>query len=112
MPIQSRHLQQAFGDFSDLFAEAEKTNATIHEKAVPLLLGAVAYCAVPPVGGQSRGDVRNRALSAWVNMLEEKQGQVILQADIWEWIRKWLPDPVQGERAPITVADFMGKLGI
>jgi hypothetical protein len=112
MPIQSRHLQQAFGDFSDLFAEAEKTNATIHEKAVPLLLGAVAYCAVSPAGGQPRGEVRNRALSTWVSMLEEKQGHVIMQADIWEWIRKWLPDPVQGERAPITVADFMGKLGI
>lgn len=112
MPIQSRHLQQAFGDFSDLLAEAGKKDASIHEKAVPLLLGAVAYYAVRPEGAQPGRKIRDRALNTWVRMLEEKQGQVILQADIWKWIKRWLPDPVQGEHVPIDIADWMRKLGL
>jgi hypothetical protein len=42
-------------------------------------------------------------------MLQEKQGQVLLQEDIRKWIEIWFPDPVQGEQIPIQIADWMGK---
>ena len=108
MPIPPRDFQTAFGDFSDLFAEADKKSASIHESAVPLLLKAVTYCAVAPGGVQPGGEVRARARSTWTNMLEEKEGQVILQADIRHWIRKWwLPDPIHVDRIPREIADWM-----
>jgi hypothetical protein len=112
MPIQSRNLQQAFGDFSTLFAEAEEKNATVHERAMPLLLGAVTYCSVSPQAGQLPGEVRSRALNSWLEMVDEKQGQVLMQADIWKWIRKWFPDPIQGERVPVVIAEWVAKLDI
>lgn len=112
MAIRSGDFQQAFGDFSDLFAQAEKKNTTIDEKAVPLLMGVTAYCAAAPVGTWPGGNARERAMNTWAVMLQEKQGQVLLQEDIWKWIKRWFPDPVQGERIPIQIADWMGKLEI
>jgi predicted lipoprotein len=111
MPIRSSDFQQVFGDFSDLFAQAEKKNATIHEKAVPLLMGAVAYCAARPRHDlPDASEVRQRAQNAWSELVQHKQGQMLAQADIWEWIRKWFPDPVQGERIPNEIANFMERL--
>jgi hypothetical protein len=112
MPIRSGQFQRAFVDFSDLFAEAEKKNTSIHEQAVPVILGAVAYCAASPDALPIQATVRNRALSTWGNMLEEKQGQMLLQADIWEWIKEWFPDPVQGERVSKDIKNWMGKKDI
>jgi hypothetical protein len=107
MPIHSSNFQQVFGDFSDLFAEAEKKNATIHEDAVPLLMGAVAYYAAPP---KRASEVRERAQLAWSDLVQQKQDQMLAQADIREWIRKWFPDPVQSERIPDEIANFMRNL--
>ena len=114
MAIQSKYFQQAFGDFSELFANAESKNVTIHEKAVPLVLSAVAYCAgaVSPDSAESRGEVRDRAVRTWDTMLTEKKGEVIVQADIWKWIRDWFPDPIQGERVPIEIKDWMKDFGV
>jgi hypothetical protein len=111
MPVQSKQFQQAFSDFSDLFAEAENKNVTIHEDAVPALLGAVAYSAIASTRLCTAGPSRENAIQAWRDVLAEKQGQVIMQADIWKWIREWFPDPVQGERIRIYVQDWMEKLG-
>ena len=111
MPIRSSDFQQVFGDFSDLFAEAEKKNATIHEGAIPLLMGAVAYSAARPQRGMTGApEVKRRAQLAWSDLVQHKQGQIVVQADIWEWIRKWFPDPIQGERMPDEIANFMEKL--
>jgi len=112
MPIRSSDFHDAFGDFSDLFAKAEKKNATIHEKAVPLLLGAVAYCATSPRVAPARMQIRDKAVKSWDDMLQLKQGQILVQADIRDWIHKWFPDPVQAERIPIELTDWMGKLDI
>ena len=113
MPIHSSDFQQVFGDFSDLFAEAEKKNATIHEDAVPLLMGAVAYCAARPnLDPAGASEVRERAQLAWSDLVQHKQDQMLAVDDIREWIRKWfpLPDPVQVERIPDEIANFMRDL--
>jgi hypothetical protein len=110
MPVKSKQFQQTFGDFSDLFGEAAKKNVTIHENAVPTLLGAVAYCAIASFPSYPAGMSRENAISTWRDVLEQKQGQVLVQADIREWIRKWFPDPVQGEQVHIDIQDWMEKL--
>jgi hypothetical protein len=112
VPIQPKNLQQAFGNFSDLFAEADKRNMTIHKRAVPLLLGAVARVAAFPGRGMPAGKLHQQALSSWSELLDQKQRQVTVQADIIERLKRWFPDPVQGERIPLGVEDWMGKLDI
>ncbi len=102
MAIHSRHFHEAFSDFSDLFAEATRENIHIDEDAVPLLLGAVACFASPEgEGGHLNEQVRKQAKSSWDEVLQRKQGEIIVQADIWEWIKRWFPDPVEAERIRI-----------
>lgn len=112
MPIRSSDFQEAFGDFSDLLAQAEQRQLTIDEKAVPLLLGTVAYCAASPRFGVQRGQIREQALKSWGNMLQQRQGQVLVQEDIWRWIKEWFPDPIEMERNPMKLTDWMGDLKI
>ncbi len=111
MPVQSVQIQQAFGDFSDLFGEAAKKNVTIHENAVPALLGAVAYSAIASTRVRPFAPVPGNVVDTWRGVLEQKQGQVIVQDDIWKWIREWFPDPVQGDRVRIDIQDWIEKLG-
>jgi len=112
MPIQPKNLQQAFGDFSDLLAEAEKRNMSFHNKAVPLLQRVVVRVAASPVRAMPAGRLHPQALSSWSELLDQKQGQVIVEADIIEWLRRWFPDPVQGERIPLGVEDWMREFDI
>ncbi len=111
MVLQSSHLQQAFSDFSDLFAEAEKHNVNIDAQAVPQILGAVAYYAVSPTHLKPDLKARESAMRAWQDVLENKRGQMIMQADIGDWIRRWFPDPPQAEQIALHIKDWTEKLG-
>ena len=111
MPVQSKELQETFGDFSDLFGEAAKRNVTIHESAVPALSGAVAYSAIASRRSGPLVLDPKYVVGTWRDVLNQKEGEVIMEEDIWKWIRKWFPDPVQGELVRADIQDWVNRLG-
>jgi hypothetical protein len=112
MPFQPKDMKIVRRDFSHLCTVAEKRNVRIDETARPLLFGAAGYYTAAPTIGRSRSIVRQSAHGAWDDLLQAKQGEILLEADIWTWIRRWFPDPIQGEQVPIVIADWMDKMNL
>jgi len=110
MPFQPKDLKIVRRDFSHLVTKAEKMDVRIDEAAKPLLFGATGYYAASPTSGRSRSIVRESAHGAWDDLLQAKQGEILMEADIWTWIRRWFPDPIQGEQVPNIMADWMHKM--
>lgn len=109
MEFEPKHLHIAYGDFSQLVGKANSKGVSIAETAKPLLFGAVGYCTAGAAKDELQIKVRDSAQQAWTDLLDGKQGQIILQEDIWEWIRRWFPDPIQGEQVPIVIDRWMQK---
>lgn len=83
MPFQPKELKIVRRDFSHLVTEAEKKDVRIAETAKPLLFGAVGYYAAAPTSIQVRYTLRDSAHNTWDELLQAKQGDILIQADIW-----------------------------
>jgi hypothetical protein len=109
MPVDPREFQNTFRGFSDLFAEIARQNISVGDDVLPAVLAAVSYCVLFPPQASSAAPTSHVALKEWQDVLQEKRGQVITQDDVYEWIKKLCPDPVQATRIRTFIENRIRK---
>jgi hypothetical protein len=98
-------LEITFKTMASLLGDATARKVAIDEHAVPVLQASVTSLIA------THGQLSPAALHSWQTLVNEKSGQVLAMNDIWEWIRKFFPDPVTAEVGYI-VTDERAESGL
>jgi|SRR5450432_694114 len=96
MVVSSRNIQQVLAAMDTVVARAVEKRVLISEEAFWNLLSEFWKKA-----GDARQikEIRHRldsvGMAEWDSVLLKRSGSAISEFDIWKWLEKWWPDPVQ-----------------
>lgn len=113
-PLDPQHLRRTFGSVVDLLDEAHVKGVTIDPEALPMLLDTVEYYTTSPESFEHVGHLPRAAVDNWHEMVAQNKDQMITASSIWEWLRRFFPDPIRAGiiRPPgATYRNPIGRVG-
>ena len=109
--LDPQHLRRTFASVADLLDEAHVRGATIDSEALTMLLDTLAYYANSQGSYEQMGRLPTAAVEGWRQMVEQAQGQMITASSIWEWLRRFFPDPITAGVIRLPGSTSSGSIG-